>query len=196
MWTFFWKALLFAFVGTFILRLGGRKSISQMTVPQLAIIISLGTILGGEVAGKGIGNTIVAAATFVGFLVVTEWISLHWNRAEKVFKGEAIPVISEGKLMVENLKTLRISVDDLEKRLRMAGINRIEDVQIGTIENNGELGYSLMPHARPVTMGDLERILNANFSPINIANSNNKDNIFNEVITGNNSKEVTNSQLH
>jgi uncharacterized membrane protein YcaP (DUF421 family) len=195
MWTYFWEAILFASVGTFILRLGGRKSISQMTVPQLAIIISLGTVLGGEVAGKGIGNSIIAAATFVGFLVVTEWIALRWNGTEKVLKGESVPVISEGKLLIDNLKTLRITVDDLEKRLRMAGINRIEDVQVGTIENNGELGYSLMPHARPVTMGDLERVLKANFSQINIANSNNKDNIFNEVITGENSKEVSN-QLH
>ncbi|WP_160723524.1 DUF421 domain-containing protein [Bacillus sp. USDA818B3_A] len=195
MWTYFWEALLFASVGSFILRLGGRKSISQMTVPQMAIIISLGTVLGGEVAGKGIGNSIVAAAAFIGFLLVTEWITLRWNGVEKLMKGEAIPVISEGKLLIDNLKTLRISVDDLEKRLRMAGINRIEDVQIGTIENNGELGYSLMPHARPVTMGDLEQILKANFSQINITNSNNKDNIFNEVIIGKNSKEVSN-QLH
>ncbi|MBT2656025.1 DUF421 domain-containing protein [Bacillus sp. ISL-18] len=195
MWTYFWEAILFASAGTLILRLGGRKSISQMTVPQLAIIISLGTILGGEVAGKGVANSILAAATFVGFLVVTEWISLRWNRVEKVLKGEAVPVISEGKLLLDNLRTLRISVDDLEKRLRMAGINRIEDVQAGTIENNGELGYSLMPNARPVTMGDLERILKANFSQNNIANSNNKDDIFNEVIIGENSKEVSN-QLH
>lgn len=195
MWTVFWESLLFACVGTLILRLGGRKSISQMTIPQLSIIISLGTILGGEVAGKGILKTILGAATFVGFLVVTEWIALHWNRAEKALKGEAIPVISEGKLLVDNLKTLRISVDDLEKRLRMAGINRIEDVQIGTIEDNGELGYNLQPHARPVTMGELERIMSAYFPQTKMENSTKQDNIFQEVITGKNDKEVPN-QLH
>ncbi|MEH7120004.1 YetF domain-containing protein [Neobacillus vireti] len=195
MWTIFWESLLFAFVGTFILRLGGRKSISQMAFPQLVIITSLGAILGGGVAGKGIGNTIVAAATFVGFLIVTEWITLHWNFAEKAIKGGALPVISEGKLLVNNLKTLRISVDDLEKRLRMAGISRIEDIQIATIENNGELGYSLMSHARPVTIGDLEKIMKANFPEYKTPNTTSQDNIFEEVITDVHSNPVPN-QLH
>ncbi|MGG1401608.1 YetF domain-containing protein [Bacillus salipaludis] len=195
MWTVFWESLLFASAGTIILRFGGRKSISQMTIPQFAIVISLGTILGGEVAGKGVGETILVAATFVGFLIITEWIALHWNRAEKVLKGEAVPVISEGKLIVGNLKKLRMTVDDLEKRLRMAGITRIEDVQIGTIEDNGELGYKLMSHARPVTMGDIEKIMKANFPQYNINNSTNSDNIFKEVITGMNTNEFP-DQLH
>ncbi|PLS03354.1 DUF421 domain-containing protein [Neobacillus cucumis] len=196
MWSVFWQSLLFASVGTIILRLGGRKSISQMSVPQLAIIISLGTILGGQVSGKGIGKTILVAATFVGFLVVTEWITLHWNRAEKALKGQAIPVISDGKLLVDNLRRLRVTVDDLEKRLRMKGINRIEDVQVGTIESNGEFGYSLMPHARPVTMGDLEKMIKENFPQINnMPHSVNDNNIFKEVTTNSHSKDVPN-QLH
>ncbi|MED4226426.1 DUF421 domain-containing protein [Neobacillus cucumis] len=184
MWTIFWQSLLLASVGTLILRLGGRKSISQMTTPQLTIIISLGAILGGEVSAQGVGKTILGAATFVGFLVMTEWITLHWNRAEKVIKGEAVPVISEGKLLVDNLKKLRLSVDDLEKRLRMAGISKLEDVQVGTIEDNGEFGFTLMPHARPITMGDLEKIIKANFPQINIADSTDQDTIFKEVMTG------------
>ncbi|MBM7652841.1 DUF421 domain-containing protein [Neobacillus cucumis] len=195
MWTIFWQSLLLASVGTLILRLGGRKSISQMTTPQLTIIISLGAILGGEVSAQGIGKTILGAATFVGFLVMTEWITLHWNRAEKVIKGEAVPVISEGKLLVDNLKKLRLSVDDLEKRLRMAGISKLEDVQVGTIEDNGEFGFTLMPHARPLTMGDLEKILKANFPQMNIPDSTNQDNIFTEVMTGSHTNKVPN-QLH
>jgi uncharacterized membrane protein YcaP (DUF421 family) len=106
-----------------------------------------------------------------------------------------MPVISEGKLRADNLKTLRLSVDDLEKRLRMAGISRIEDVQVGTIEDNGEFGFTLMPHARPLTMGDLEKILKANFPQMNIPVSTNQDNIFKEVMTGAHTNEVPN-QLH
>ncbi|MGO4275634.1 YetF domain-containing protein, partial [Paenibacillus sp. TAF58] len=72
-------------------------------------------------------------------------------------------MIDQGKLVIPNLRILRISVDDLEKRLRMAGISRIEDVKSGTIEDNGELGYDLYPHAKPVTQGHLESILKSYF---------------------------------
>lgn len=195
MWTVFWQSILLASAGILILRIGGRKSISQMSIPQLVIIISLGTILGGEVSGKGIGKSLLGAATFVGFLMVIEWITLRWNRAEIALKGESVPVISEGELLTDNLKSLRLSVDDLEKRLRMAGINKIEDVKSGTIENNGELGYQLMPHARPVTMGDLEKIMKVNFPQAIIPNLANQDNIFTEVINGSDSSDISN-QLH
>jgi uncharacterized membrane protein YcaP (DUF421 family) len=195
MWTVFWQSILLASAGILILRIGGRKSISQMSIPQLVIIISLGTILGGEVSGKGIGKSLLGAATFVGFLMVIEWITLRWNRAEIALKGVSVPVISEGELLTDNLKSLRLSLDDLEKRLRMAGINKIEDVKSGTIENNGELGYQLMPHARPVTMGDLEKIMKVNFPQAIIPNLANQDNIFTEVINGSDSSDIPN-QLH
>lgn len=190
MWKIIGVSLLMACIGTVILRLSGRKSISQMSVPQLAVIISLGTILGGEMSGKGLGKTILAVLSFVGFLVVTEWITMKSNRAEKVLKGMAIPVISDGRILVDQLKGLRMTVDDLEKRLRIAGIERVEDIQTGTIESNGDFGYLLMPHARPVTMGDLERILRESFPQASMPMSEKEDQIFNEVITREHSKDI------
>jgi uncharacterized membrane protein YcaP (DUF421 family) len=195
MWTVFWQSIVLAAAGTFIIRLGGRKSISQMTIPQLTVIISLGAILGGQVAAKGLAETIIATASFVAFLVVTEWITLKWNRAETVLKGVAIPVISDGQPLVENLAKLRITVDDIEKRLRMVGISRMEDVKTGTIEDNGELGYELMPHARPLTLKDLETFLKANFPQATIPHSPAQDSIFKEVMSGEDSSNIP-RQLH
>jgi uncharacterized membrane protein YcaP (DUF421 family) len=62
-----------------------------------------------------------------------------------LLKGVSLPVISNWEVMIHNLKKLRMSVDDLEKRLRIAGISKIEDVKTGTIEVNGQFGYELMP---------------------------------------------------
>lgn len=159
MWSIVLSSICLAAVGTVFLRLAGRKSLAQMTTSQIVILLSIGTILGSEVSSKGLGYSLAATATFIAFLVLMEWVTLRWNRAETLIKGRSILVISEGQLMIENLKKLRMSVDDLEKRLRMAGISHIKDVKLGTIEDNGELGYELMPHARPVTIGDLEKLI-------------------------------------
>ncbi|SFJ33916.1 Protein of unknown function [Paenibacillus sp. UNC496MF] len=64
----------------------------------------------------------------------------------------AVPVIQEGKPIVEILRKLGMSMDDLEKRLRMAGISQMEDIRTGTLETNGELGYELYPRAKPLCM--------------------------------------------
>lgn len=179
MWRVFWESILLAAAGTMILRLGGRQSIAQMTIPQFSIMLSIGTILGSAVSGKGIFYSIFATAVFVGFLVFTERISLKWDWVEKIILGKAVPVIENGEVLIENLKILRLSVDDLEKRLRMAGISSIADVKIGTLEVNGELGYELMPHARPVTIADLEKFFNKKFPDVH-----EKDTIFAEVAEG------------
>ncbi|RUT35716.1 DUF421 domain-containing protein [Paenibacillus zeisoli] len=180
MWTVFWNSIVLAIAGTLFLRIAGRNSISEMTTPQVTILLMVGTVLGSEIGGKGLGMSVFGTFILVLFLVASEWISLRFNRAEKLLKGFGTPVISEGKMLIENMKKLRISVDDLEKRLRLLGISRIEDVKTGTIEENGQFGYELYRHARPVTMEDLEQLLKANFPHIVIPAESSEDNIFSE----------------
>ncbi|OXM82364.1 DUF421 domain-containing protein [Paenibacillus rigui] len=170
------NAIILAAMGTLLLRLAGRKSLAQMTTPQVAILLTIGAVLGSEVGGKGLLPSIIATATFIGFLVAMEWISLRWNGAETAVKGKAILIISDGNLMIDNLKKLRMSVDDLEQRLRLAGISHFQDVKTGTIERNGEFGYEWMPEAKPVTVKDLERILGEKLGALT-----NKNNIFTEI---------------
>ncbi|NIK69201.1 MULTISPECIES: YetF domain-containing protein [unclassified Paenibacillus] len=156
-------AFLFAAVSIILLRLAGRKSISQMTMPQLGILLTIGAIMGSEVSGKGALKTIAAAAVFVLVLVGVEWLTLKSNTAERLLKGFAVPVIENGEVITNNLRKLRISVDDLEKRLRMHEISAFQDVKSATIEVNGELGYELYPHAKPATIRDIESLLRSYF---------------------------------
>lgn len=184
MWTILWSTILLACIGTLFLRIAGRKSISQMTIPQIMILLAIGTVLGSEVSGKGMMKSILALGTFISFLIVIEWVTLRSNRMESIFKGKSVLVIHDGKLVINNLRKLRLTVDDLEKRLRMAGISHIEDVKAGTIENNGEFGYELYPEAKPVTFKDMEQMLKTYFPQPIIDTSVNKENIFSEIIKG------------
>jgi len=189
MWTIFWSTILLACIGTLFLRVAGRKSMSQMTIPQIMILLSIGTVLGTQVSGKGMTKTILALGTFILFLIVVEWATLRSNRMEAILKGKSVSVIHEGKLEINNLRRMRMSVDDLEKRLRMAGISHIEDVKTGTIENNGELGYELYPEAKPVTRRDMEFMLKAYF-PLGKNVLSEEESIFSEVQTGSHREAV------
>ncbi|ANS76160.1 hypothetical protein AWM70_17510 [Paenibacillus yonginensis] len=110
-----------ALIALLLFRLSGRKSISQMTIPQVAILLMVGTVLGSGVSGK-LGNALVSGAILLGILVLVEWITLKWNGGEKVLKGGSVVVIQNGRLVQSHLKKLRIKVDDLEKRMRTTGI--------------------------------------------------------------------------
>ncbi len=154
-----WESLLMVFTGTVFLRFAGRKSISQMTVAQTVIMISIGNIIVQPIVEISPWKTIVASFIFISFLVFVEYLQLNFNFIENVLTGKGKIVICNGEIVPENLRKLRLTVDQLEVRLRQQGISNISDVKTGTLEANGQLGFELMPHAKPVTIGELQRML-------------------------------------
>ncbi|MEK3791356.1 DUF421 domain-containing protein [Paenibacillus sp. FSL R7-0204] len=158
-WSEVWKALVLIVVGMLVLRLAGRKSISQMTIPTTIAMISIGTIIVQPIADHSILITMVAAAVFIAVLIVVEWLQVRWNALERLIKGPAVIVIAEGQLQPKNLRKLRLTVDELEMSLRGQGISRLSDVKTATIEPNGQLGYELQDSAKPVTMAQVEALL-------------------------------------
>ncbi|MFC0273529.1 DUF421 domain-containing protein [Metabacillus herbersteinensis] len=152
------KAVIMIFVGVFLLRIAGRKSISQMTVAQTVIMISIGSIIIQPFIENNVWKTILAAAIFIGFLVLMEFLQVRFNFFEKLLTGKAVVVIENGVVNENNLKKLRFTVDQLEMRLRQNGITDFKKIKLATLEPNGQIGYEWMPSAQPVTVGDLERI--------------------------------------
>ncbi len=183
-----WKAILIFIVGTILLRIGGRKTISQMTIPQTVIMIAIGTLLIQPISGKGLWSTFGIAALLILSLILTEYIQLKFDSAETAISGKAVAVIENGILIEKNLKKLRLPVDKLEQRLRQAGISKIQDVQHATIESNGQLGYVLKPEKQPATKEDIHNLMMflQNGQTIN-TNNQTLDNIFTETLNKNTS---------
>jgi uncharacterized membrane protein YcaP (DUF421 family) len=80
-----------------------------------------------------------------------------------------------GTLNIQNLKKLRLTVDQLEMRLRNQGISNIEDVKTATIEPNGLLGYELQEDAKPLTKGEFKKLMNVYFSEVPTEEANSKE---------------------
>lgn len=72
-------------------------------------------------------------------------------------------------------------------RLRQKGISYIMDVKTGTIELDGDLGFELMPHAKPITKEELEKLLNKKDSEEPTGSKG--ENIFELVVQKNKKKE-------
>lgn len=172
-----WKALALVITGYILLRIAGRKSISQMTVGTTVVMISIGTLIVQPIANRSVWKAVIAAAIFVIVLILSEYLQLKFNVLEKFLSGESKVVIQNGQPHEKNLKKMRFSIDKLEMRLRQNGISKFSDVKTATLEPNGQLGYELMDHAKPVTVGELERILKGLVPPQSLTT----DNLFTEV---------------
>ncbi|MBX9955438.1 DUF421 domain-containing protein [Peribacillus simplex] len=153
-----WKSILIIIFGILLIRFAGRRSISQMTISQTVIMISIGTLLIQPVSGKSIWVTFLIASILIATLLLIEFIQMKWDFTEKIFTGRSKVVIENGTLNEKNLRKLRLSVDKLEMRLRQIGIENIKDVQWATLEPSGQLGYSLTDKKKFATKEDIDKI--------------------------------------
>lgn len=156
---FIWQAAIVLVVGFFLLRIVGKKTTGEMTGLEIITLLSMASMIGHAVSGNGLLKTVGTLCIFVTLLLTVQYLSIKSDRVEKLFMGKATPVIKDGKILSHNLKKLRMSVDQLEAKLREKGITTFADVKTATIEISGQLGYELMRHAKPVTIGELELLL-------------------------------------
>lgn len=154
-----WKTILIFYGGRIILRLGGRKSISQLTITQVIIMVGIGSLLVQPIAGKGIFTTLVIGLLMTVLMIITEYLEMKFDIIETISTGKAQIVIENGKLNTRNLRKLRMSVDRLETRLRQSGISSIEDIKHATIEVSGQLGYELKENKKPITKEDFNLLM-------------------------------------
>ncbi|WP_145150928.1 DUF421 domain-containing protein [Paenibacillus xylanexedens] len=154
-----WKSVLLVLIGMILLRIAGRKSISQMSVATTVIMISIGTTIVQPIANHELGKAIGSASVFILTLLVVEQLQLKFNVFERLMSGSSKMVVEDGKVIIPNLKRMRYTMDQLEMHMRQNGITSVDDLETATVEPNGQLGYVLKRHARPVTIGDLEEIL-------------------------------------
>ena len=150
-----WQTFLVFYIGRLVLRIAGRKSISQMTITQVVVMIGIGSLLIQPLAGEGLLRTFAIALLITLLMVITEYIEMKSDIIESISTGKSKIVIEDGKINIQNLKKLRMSVDRLETRLRQSGISSIDDVQYGTIEVSGQLGYELKENKKPATKEDI-----------------------------------------
>jgi uncharacterized membrane protein YcaP (DUF421 family) len=153
-----WETVLIVVIGTLIMRIGGRKSISQVTIAQTVVIISIGKVLIEPVAKKDFGENFLVAAVMILVLLIIEFIMLKSKPLKDLIGGKPVVVISDGVVEVKSLKKLRMPLDELEARLRQHGIRNIADIEYATIDPNGELGYRWKKERELSTYDDIHKI--------------------------------------
>ncbi|KAF1677704.1 hypothetical protein BTW01_17050 [Bacillus sp. SKDU12] len=179
---FTWEAFVLIIAGVILLRISGRKSIAQMTSTQTVVMISIGTIIVQPIIEYSLFKTLIAAAIFTMTLIMMEWIQMRSNIAEKMLTGKAKIVIENGQLHIENLKKMRLTVDQLEMQLRLHGVSSIQDVKSATLEANGQLGIELTEDAKPLTVRDLKKLIHSDFiRKDGQAQQSTNENIFDEI---------------
>lgn len=153
-----WKSILIVVGGTLLLRVAGRKSISQMTLAQTVIMVGIGSLLIQPLAGKNIWTTLAVGSILVITLIVMEYAQVKSDKIEQFITGKSKVLIENGEINEKNLKKMRFTVDQMEMKLRQQNVTSIEKVKWATLEPNGQVGFELKSDDQPATKKDIQSL--------------------------------------
>ncbi|WP_028784332.1 DUF421 domain-containing protein [Thalassobacillus devorans] len=138
----------------------GKRTIGELPIFDLLIILTLGSVVGADIADPNINHIPTAVAIIaLGLLQKFVAVAKISNRSfGKLITFQPTIVIQNGKFVDANMKKINYSIDNILRMLREKGIFDPTEVQTAIVEANGEL--SVLKHARyqAVTRQDMNII--------------------------------------
>jgi uncharacterized membrane protein YcaP (DUF421 family) len=145
-------------IGLFVItRILGKKPLSKLSFFEYIIGITVGDIAGTLSMDLGISlqEGITSILIWSLFPVLTSRISLRNKKFRNFVEGNSTVFIKNGKVLEENLKREKYTVDELLEQLRKKDVFRVADVEFAVLEPNGDLNVLLKREKQPLTVGDV-----------------------------------------
>lgn len=149
-------AILYAIV-LFVIRLMGKSELSKMDPFQMVIIFMIAELAAIPIESPAVSllSGVTAIFTLLFLQVVISLISLKSEKFKNLCSGKPSVLINQGKIDEQELKKLRISINDLTEQLRLKNAPSLADVDYAVLEANGDLSVIQKPEKRPLTPEDM-----------------------------------------
>ncbi|QOK28459.1 DUF421 domain-containing protein [Cytobacillus oceanisediminis] len=152
------RSILFAGVLFAITKLIGKKQISELSFFEYVSGITIGSIAGEIIMGldNHWASGILSILIFGLVTLFADILSLKSKSFRDFFEGKGTIFIKDGKILEDNLKKERYSIDDLSSLLRQKNVFKTADVEFAVLEPRGDLSIMLKKENQPLTLKDLQ----------------------------------------
>ncbi len=148
-------SLIFLF---FVIKILGKKQVSQLNIFDYVIGISLGNIA----AEMTINSDITIMEGFIGMAIYglcslfVSFITTKSIIARRFISGVPVVLMEHGKISKDQLKKVKLDINDLMQDAREDGIFDLSDVDYAIMEVSGKVTFLLKSQADSVTRKDLK----------------------------------------
>ena len=137
------RTLIVSGILLFVIKWIGSKGVSQLTIYQLIIILSLGNIVAEPMINSD--TPILSMVTVVIIIIVVfkllDYVSAKNKRMEKIINPEVIELVKDGQMDKEGMIKARIGIKEYQSFMRLAGIRDIHEIEISNLEINGQISF-------------------------------------------------------
>jgi len=123
------------------LRMLGKKSVSQLSVFELGVLIGLGSAAGDPMFYKEVG-VIPSVVVLAVIIILYRFINYIMNKAQKiedVLEGIPTVLIENGEFCIDNFEKEIIARDELFSSLRQNQVSHLGQVKLAIAETTGHI---------------------------------------------------------
>lgn len=139
-------------------RIMGKRQVGELQPMELIVTILLSEIVAIPIQNNDIPlmNSIISVLILTSIAVIISVIALKNMKLRNVLEGKPQVVVTDGIPDNNQLKKLRLTLDDILGALRQKGIFSIDEVKYAIVETNGTLSVMINSENQPVTPTDLK----------------------------------------
>ena len=139
-----------------VIRLMGKRQIGEMEPSEFVVTMLVANLAAIPMQDEGIPlfSGFVPIVTVLAMELVMSALSLKSMFFRRMLCGKPVILIENGKIMQENLRKTRVTLDELSGHLREKDVLDIEAVQYAILETNGNLSVFPYPKERPASAKD------------------------------------------
>ena len=153
-----------------VIRLLGKRQIGQMEASEFVVTMLVANLASIPMQDGGIPlfSGLVPILTVLGLELVLSSLALRSIRLRKLLCGQPVILIENGRMIQENLRRTRVTLDELMGHLREKDVLDLRSVQYAILETNGNLSVFPYPKELPAAAKDAGIQVKDRYLPVTI----------------------------
>ncbi len=134
----------------------GKRQIGQLEPSEFVVAMLIADLASIPMQNSGIPllSGLVPILTVLGLELLLSGFAMGSVKFRRLLCGKPVILIENGRLVQENLRSTRITLDELTSHLRQKDVLDITKVQFAILETDGNLSVFPYPKARPASAGE------------------------------------------
>ena len=151
-------------------RMIGKRQIGQMEASEFVVTMLVANLASIPMQDVDIPlyTGVVPILTVLGAELVLASISLWSVRFRRLVCGKPVILVENGRILQQNLRSTRITLDELTGHLREKDVLDVRTVQYAILETNGNLSVFPYPAQMPASAREAGVHTEARYLPITI----------------------------
>ena len=151
-------------------RMMGKRQIGQMEASEFVVTMLVANLASIPMQDAAIPlySGLLPILVVLGMELTLSGLILHSVWIRRFFCGKPVILIDNGKVLPENLRRTRVTLDELTGHLRSKDVLDIQTVQFAVLETDGSLSVFPFPEHQPATAKDAGIPAQPQYLPITI----------------------------